>query len=51
MGSLACTGAVMCLLMLMAFDTQAAISISKHITAPVQAKLPILRELLERGAD
>ena len=34
-----------------AFDTQAAISISKHITAPVQAKLPILRELLERGAD
>lgn len=34
-----------------AFDTQAAISISKHITAPVQAKLPILRELLERGAN
>lgn len=34
-----------------ALDTQAAISISKHITAPVQAKLPILRELLERGAD
>ena len=33
------------------FDTQAAISISKHITAPVQAKLPILRELLERGAN
>lgn len=34
-----------------AFDTQAAISISKHITAPVQAKLPILRELLERGSN
>ena len=34
-----------------AFDIQAAISISKHITAPVQAKLPILRELLERGAN
>ena len=34
-----------------AFDAKAAISISKHITAPVQAKLPILRELLERGAD
>ena len=32
-----------------AFDTQAAISISKHITAPVQAKLPVLRELLERA--
>ena len=34
-----------------AFDTQAAISISKHITASVQAKLPILRELLERGSN
>lgn len=34
-----------------AFDTQAAISISRHITAPVQAKLPILRELLERGSN
>ena len=34
-----------------AFHTQAAISISKHITAPVQAKLPILRELLERGSN
>ena len=34
-----------------AFDTQAAISISKHITGPVQAKLPILRELLERGSN
>ena len=34
-----------------AFDTQAAISISKHITAPVQAKLPILRELLARGSN
>ena len=32
-----------------AFDTQAAISISKHITATVQAKLPVLRELLERA--
>ena len=34
-----------------AFDTQAAISISKHITAPVQTKLPILRELLEQGSN
>lgn len=34
-----------------AFDAQAAISISKHITAPVQAKLPILRERLERGSN
>ena len=34
-----------------AFNAQAAISISKHITAPVQAKLPILRELLERGSN
>ena len=34
-----------------AFDAKAAISISKHITAPVQAKLPILRELLERNSN
>ena len=34
-----------------AFDAQAAISISKHLTAPVQAKLPVLRELLERGSN
>ena len=32
-----------------AFDARAALSISEHITAPVQAKLPILRELLERN--
>lgn len=34
-----------------AFDTKSAISISRHITAPVQAKLPILRELLERDSN
>ena len=34
-----------------AFDAKAAISISRHITAPVQAKLPILRELLERNSN
>ena len=34
-----------------AFDAQAAITISKHLTAPVQAKLPVLRELLERSAN
>ena len=32
-----------------AFDARAALSISEHITAPVQTKLPILRELLERN--
>lgn len=32
-----------------AFDARAALSISEHITAPVQAKLPILRELLDRA--
>ena len=32
-----------------AFDAQAAISVGRHITAPVQAKLPILRELLDRA--
>lgn len=34
-----------------AFDARAALSISEHITAPVQAKLPILRELLERESN
>ena len=33
------------------FDARAALSISEHITAPVQAKLPILRELLERNSN
>ena len=32
------------------FTAQASISVRKHIIAPVQAKLPILRELLERAA-
>lgn len=34
-----------------AFDAQAAISIGRYITAPVQAKLPILQELLDRICD
>lgn len=34
-----------------AFDARAGLSISRHITAPVQARLPLLRELLERGAN
>lgn len=32
------------------FTAQASISVRKHIIAPVQAKLPILRELLNRAA-
>ena len=32
------------------FTAQASLSVRKHIIAPVQAKLPILRELLERVA-
>lgn len=31
-----------------AFDAQAALSVSRHITAPVQARLPLLGELLDR---
>ena len=31
------------------FAAQASLSARKHIIAPVQAKLPILRELLERA--
>ncbi|BFK86893.1 hypothetical protein I4200191B4_11990 [Pseudoflavonifractor gallinarum] len=34
-----------------AFNARAALSISEHITAPVQVKLPILRELLERESN
>lgn len=32
-----------------AFDARVGLSISRHITAPLQAKLPILRELLGTG--
>ena len=32
------------------FTAQASLSVRKHIIAPVQAKLPILRELLDRAA-